>query len=200
MTDFQALRDHVLARLGSPVPTLPGEHLRAPSSDWAYDRWEDFCDETDGEVDLEAVEAFTADLEAVRESDPAAFEAGRTMLLGSLPVFVELTDDAETDPPSAIRATPARGRLGANQKIARMRARVLERLGRPQGSLPGEGYSLRDSPALMQVRSLCEALEYQLDERNLDRVIEQLAALRLRDPQAFCFGRIELLRLLPVEV
>lgn len=138
MTDIQALREFVISRLGSPEPLLPGEYYEGgtPSTNWAYRRWEQYLDETDYELDAEGVERFVVDLEAKRERDFQAFHAGRDLLLDALPMMIEFPSDPEPGHVAPTTKVVARSR-GAFE-IVRLREKVVARLGRPTGLLPGD--------------------------------------------------------------
>lgn len=218
MTDtIQASRQLVLARLGSPLPELPGETYqhRTPERGRIYARYGQFVDQAFmNDQPEQALESFVAFLEAERETNYEAFYFGRELLLADLPVDIEYPSD-DPDPaafapasttaerrelPGWSRRKPAR-RKPASRKIEQLRARVLERLGRPHGQLPGECVLLTSSPALDQVEEYFEPFEYApINERQIDRAIERLAALREYDWQAFYHGRERLLSLLPVKL
>lgn len=213
MTDIQTLRHLVLARLGSPTPLLPGERYAtdSPTLERTYDRYCDFLDECYGDepgMSQAAVDRFVTELEAVRARDVAAFYYGRDLLLGELPVFVELpASDPEPSPvptpDESAKPAPQQPRWSRKPRVdaPRLRQRVLDCLGRPSGVLPGESYVLGSSPELDRMRELIDRLEYgELSQRTVDEAIHILLDLRERDWEAFCFGRAELLSMLPIQL
>jgi hypothetical protein len=199
MTDFQALRTFVFSRLASPERLLPGEHYRAgtPSSNWGYRRWEQYLDDNDYKTSAEGVARFVEDLEAMRGRDFRAFHYGRGMLLGELPIMVDPDPVFAPEPPST---TKVQVRSRAQLVVARLREKVIQRLGRPTGTLPGESFYLVDSSGVWAMVQLHDHLESDISERAIDRAIEQIAALRERDRPAFDFGRNGLLEQLSVQL
>lgn len=200
MTDFQAHRDFVISRLGCPERLLPGEHYRGgtPSSKWGYQRWEQYLDENDYETTTEGIARFVADLEAMRERDFPAFHHGRGMLLGELPVMIEELDDP--NPTLALPTTKVQVRSRQQLVATRLREKVLGRLGRPAGIVPGENYWVSDSPGVQAMIELGDHLDLDISERAIDRGIELVAALRARDRPAFCLGRTSLLQAVSIQL
>jgi hypothetical protein len=217
-TTIEASRQLVLTRLGAPRPLLPGARYRHDSPRcWRVDdRYGRYFEESAADPTQE-LERFIAFLEGEREHDYQAFHYGRELLLEDLPVHVEYPrEDPEpgfgpTEPtPASPRKLPRWSRRKAAKPTkqeqaaalsARLRARVLERLGRPRGSLPGEATVLTSSPAVDEISAQIDELAHRtLSEAAVDEAIDRIAALRERDWQAFCHGRDELLSLLPIEL
>jgi hypothetical protein len=220
-TTIEASRQLVLARLGAPLPLLSGARYRYDSAQirQIYERYGQYIDDAlmGGGDPEEALDHFIAFLEGQREHDYVAFHYGRELLLDHLSVPIECPcDDPEPDeapsesnlasppPPRELprwsRRKPKR-REAAPLAQVRLRARVLDRLGRPYGRLPGEGIMLTRSPALGEMIAYFDDLQYRTTgEGVVDEAIERVAALRERDWQAFYYGRDELLSLLPVEL
>ncbi|MFO7562203.1 MAG: hypothetical protein R6X02_06140 [Enhygromyxa sp.] len=223
-TTIEASRQLVLARLGAPLALLSGARYRHSSArcPQIYERYGQYVDDSlMGEDPKQALDHFIAFLEREREHDYDAFHYGRELLLGDLSIEVECPSDdpepgegPEPEPesrlasppprrklPSWSRRKPAKRKSAAPLRYAPLRARVFERLGRPQGRLPGEATMLTSSPALLETFAYFDELEYRaISEQVVDEAIERLAALRERDWQAFYYGRNELLSRLPVEL
>lgn len=211
--DIDTARQLVLARLGAPCPLLPGEShcYRSANRARIYERFDAYIDEAlFRDRPEQALEDFLGFLEGERERDYEAFHFGRDLLLNNLETYVELP---ESDPePSVAPVDPSDDvgrrklprwsrRKPARAKPHQLRARVLGRLGRPTGRLPGEGYMLMGNPALDRIQEHFDGIEYMpITERMVDEGIALLASMRERDWQAFCVGRERLLGLLPCEV
>lgn len=217
MTDTHSSRQLVLARLGTPAAQLPGESYRhsAPTRERIYARYGEYIDMALLEDRPEqALEEFLVFLEAERERDYEAFHYGRELLVADLYDHIEYpSSDPDPQPvappliavarqklPRWSRRKPARDRPGC-VKPQQLRARVLERLGWPHGFVPGECTLLTDSSALDEVRIYFDQFDYlPITESLVDDAIERLVAMREREWQAFCYGRNELLSLLPITV
>lgn len=228
MSAIHASRQFVLDRIGTPAAQLPGESYRhnAQVRERIYDRYDQYIDEALLQRRPEqALESFLVFLEAERDRDYEAFHYGRELLLGDLSIHVQYPrTDPEPQPkpnpsgesqpqvaatsvalrklPRWSRRKPARPRgKPCRFGIEHLRARVLQRLGWPHGSIPGECALLTGSDALTEITEFFDQFDSApITEALVDEAIERLTVLRERDWDAFCYGRTELLGLLPVTV
>jgi hypothetical protein len=209
MSSIHAARQLVLARLGTPAPLRAGERYRyrSPRLEAVYRRFDRYIEEALITRRPSALVDFIVALEAERERDYEAFHYGRELLLDNLEIHVEFpqadpdpTVAAEPLPPTRSCELPRWSRRRPAKTPRQLRAIVLERLGRPHPRLPGESRLIRSTVAIAEVRELIDSLEHTpLSRAVIEDAIAQIASLRERDWQAFCFGRAELLSLLPIE-
>ena len=207
MSHNVAARQLVLARLGTPAPLRPGERYRyrSPRREAVYRRFDRYIEESLIARRPNALASFIAARELERERDSDAFQYGRELLLDNLEIYVEFPESdpeptADPLPPTRSRELPRWSRRRPAKTPKQLRAIVLEKLGRPHPRLPGESYLIRSGVALDEVRELIDSLEYApLSRAVLEDAIARIAP-RERDWEAFCFGRAELLSLLPVEL